>query len=151
MLGFGADADEYDSYETPESEPEPEPYCEPVAEAISEDDVHLEQKLDNPQIPTFNLAEQIMAEQRKASAARRQGPAAGKQTTPSGAVEHVVQQYVASGPPSAPPVPPAPTIDVAPTSPTDRAERFLRWQGEPLSDYQQSLLGSIIQKDIRRF
>jgi hypothetical protein len=148
LLGFGADADESESFETEDSAPEPEPYCEPVAEVISEDDVHLEQKLDNPQIPTFNLAEQIMAEQRKASAARRQGPSSGKQTTTSGDIEHVVRQYVASVPPSAPPVPP--TIDITPT-PADRTERFLRWQGEPLSDYQQSLLGSIVQKDIRRF
>lgn len=152
LLGFGADADESESFETEESPSEPEPYCEPVADVISEDDVHLEQKLADAAIPTFNLAEQIMAEQRKASAARRQGPAAARQTTPSDAVEQVVRQYVASVPPPAPPVPPAPTIDVVPApTPADRAERFLRWQGEPLSGYQQSLLGSIIQKDIRRF
>lgn len=119
----------------------PVPYCEPVGEVISEDDVHLEQKLADTPIPAFNLAEQIMAEQRKASAERRQGPGSGREkTTMNGAIEHVMEQYVSN-----------PRTPEAPTSPVEPAERFHRWQGEILSAYQESLLGGIVQKEIRRF
>ena len=148
MPEVGDDSHESDSFETLDLTSEPEPYCEPIAEVISEDDVHLEQKLADAQIPSFNLAEQIMAEQRKTSAARRQGPDTGKKQTQNGSIEHVVQQYVSGVQPPAPPT----GAEASPTPrPEERTERFLRWQGETLSDYQQSLLGSIIQKDIRRF
>jgi myosin heavy subunit len=127
----------------------PEPYCEPVGEVISEDDVHLEQKLTEESVPTFNLAEQIMAEHRKASAGRRQGPGgSGEKTTQRGAIEHVIQQYISDAQ-----TPVTPSQPAAPQTPSfaERSFRFLRWQGESLSAYQESLLSTIIQKDIRRY
>lgn len=126
----------------------PEPYCEPGVEVISEDDVHLEQKLSDEQIPTFNLADQIMAEQRKAAAARRQRPDSCGKPIRNGSIEQVIRQYV-TGPET-----PPPSSETAPDLHLEsghRTERFLRWQGEILSDYQTSLLDGIVRKDIRRF
>lgn len=124
-------------------DPSLEPYCEPTGEIISEDDVHLEQKLADNAVPTFNLAEQIMAEQRKASSERRQGPARSGEKTPSNSsIEHVMQQYVtdkAALPPQDQPLRPA-----------GHSQRFLRWHGEGLTAYQTELLDTIIHKDIRR-
>jgi len=126
---------------------EPEPYCEPAAEEICEDDVHLEQKLSNSTIPTFNLAEQIMAEQRKAAAGRRQPP----QVNPAASVaakegiEQVMRHYISDTTSTNVPVSSAPEGD------KQRGERFARWQGETLSGLQQSLLAAIVQKDIRRY
>ncbi len=125
-----------------------EPYCEPAEEVISEDDVHLEQKLNAGDIPTFNLADQIMADQRKASAARRGRPQSRQTSSKSGSIEHVMRQYISD---AESPEPPAED----PSSPKSRqaghTDRLLRWQDECLSDYQQTLLGSIVQKDIQRF
>lgn len=121
----------------------PEPCGE---EVISEDDIHIEQRLAPDEIPSFNLAEQIMAEQRKAVAARRRPPESSGKPAGNGSIEHVMQHYVSNVNISKPPV------DAAATpSPVERTERFLRWQGESLSEYQESLLGTIIQKDIQRF
>jgi len=125
----------------------PEPYCDPTDDVISEDDVHIEQKLAADEIPSFNLAEQIMAAQRKASAARRKPPESSGKPAHNGSIEHVIGHYVspansAKSPVKAPQTPP-PSVG--------RTERFLRWQGESLSPYQESLLSAIIQKDIQRF
>ena len=129
-----------------------EPYCEPVDEVISEDDVHLEQKLTDTAIPIFNLADQIMAEQRKVSAERRRGPgAAGEKTTPNSSIERVMQQYVSSPADSENSIPPSRPAAIPQRQPAGQPDRFLRWHGESLSTYQESLLGTIIQKDIRRF
>ena len=126
----------------------PEPYCEPGVEVISEDDVHLEQKLSDVQIPTFNLADQIMAEQRKAAAARRQRPESSGKPIRNGSIEQVMRHYVTG--PETPPTPLEMAPDVHPES-GHRTERFLRWQGEILSEYQTSLLDGIVRKDIQRF
>ena len=125
-----------------------EPYCEPAGEVISEDDVHLEQKLaDAETIPTFNLAEQIMAEQRKASAARRQRPQrTGK--TPNSAIEHVMEQYISD---TQPPGPPDEAMPLSPSSPAGHSARFLLRQEERLSGFQQALLRGIVQKDLLRY
>ncbi len=122
---------------------EPEPYCEPVAEVISEDDVHLEQQLNTHSIPTFNLAEQIMAEQRKAAAARRQAPQGSSPSSEKRGIEEILGQFL-SDVEDITPQPPAPR----PTAAKERTGRFERWQGEQLSSYQQSLLTAIVQKDI---
>ncbi len=125
-----------------------EPYCEPTDEVISEDDVLLEQKLNAGEIPTFNLAEQIMAEQRKASAARRGRPRSRQASSKSGSVEHVMRQYITD---AESPEPPAEDPSVTKSRQAEHTERLLRWQDECLSDYQQTLLGSIVQKDMQRF
>lgn len=146
----GVDAMQYEEddleFEHEEQEPSPEPYCEPVEGVISEDDVHLEQKLGDAPMPTLNLAEQIMAEQRKASAQRRQAPDSNREKKkPSSSIEHVVRQYI-SGPSDT-----EAQASVPPPRPVEQSDRFLRREGERLSDYQESLLNAIIRKDIRRF
>lgn len=124
-------------------DPSLEPYCEPTGEIISEDDVHLEQKLADNAVPTFNLAEQILTEQRKTSSERRQGPARnGGKTTSNSSIEHVMQQYVTDKT--------APPPQDQPLRPAGHSQRFLRWHGEGLTAYQTELLDTIIHNDIRR-
>ncbi len=125
-----------------------EPYCEPTDEVISEDDVHLEQKLNAGDIPTFNLADQIMADQRNASAARRGRPQSRQTSSKSGSIEHVMRQYISD---AESPKPPAEDPSPPKSRQAGHTDRLLRWQDECLSDYQQTLLGSIVQKDIQRF
>lgn len=137
-----------DTEQEPLDDLSPEPYCEPTGEVISEDDVHLEQKLSDNQIPTLNLAEQIMAEQRKAAAARRQRPGSTNKTVRNGSIEHVIQHYVGRSETN---TPLSEMPSVLSQGSEHRSDRFLRWQGEILSDYQKSLLDSIVGKDILRF
>lgn len=127
-------------------EEEPEPYCEPAAEEICEDDVHLEQQLNDGAIPTFNLAEQILAEQRKTASARRQGPQ-GSPAAPAAreGIEQVMRQYISDAGQASSPLP------SMPEAAERRRDRFARWQGEMLSGVQQSLLAAIVQKDIRHY
>ncbi len=124
---------------------QPEPYCEPCEEVISEDDVHLEQKLTADNIPPFDLAEQILSEQRKASSARRRQPQQSGKRTPNGAIEHVMEQYFSNAPSADGSSSSSRPQRIAPT------HRFPIRQDEYLSDYQQALLSGIVQKDIQRF
>lgn len=129
-------------------EPEPEPYCEPYEDVISEDDVHLEQHLaseTDPGIPAFNLAEQILAEQRKAAAARRRQPRPCGKTPQNDAIEHVMEQYFPN---------PQPEKAVSFSTGLNRSvhiDRLPGGQGEYLTPYQRALLSSIVEKNIRRF
>lgn len=110
--------------------PEPEPELEPEIEAESEPD-------DESEIPEFNLAEQIMAAQRKVVGNRRKGPGNARfeikeieQETPTADLQ----------PPAAP---------VAPPPPKAAPIRIIAMEA-PMSP-QQKVIADIVARDINKY
>lgn len=113
---------------------------------LSPDAAEAEIADEGPSIPVFNLGEQILAEQRKISAGRRQrsvesarsGPRAGGHR----GISHVVQSISPAEPQRPAPVAPVKPLPVEPDwiAPTDT-----------LSSIQQDILAEIVAAEINRF
>ncbi len=99
-----------------------------------------------PSIPVFNLGEQILAEQRKISAGRRQRSSESARSGPRAigprGIDHVVQS-ISPAEPQRPA--PAELVKVKPIEPT--------WvsPAETLSSIQQEILAEIVAAEINRF
>jgi chromosome segregation ATPase len=87
-------------------------------------------------IPTYNLAEQIMSEHRRSIAARRQRPVASTARDKIESVENVVKQYISE------------PIPVGPPQHGQNDSYYDLWNDTSLTSFQQELLREIIHKDI---
>ncbi|MBM4103466.1 MAG: hypothetical protein FJ263_05355 [Planctomycetes bacterium] len=108
---------------------------------------------ERPEIPGFNLAEQIMAEHRKAVASQRQAPAARPHANKKDSVQKVVNQFVGSTESTRTTPPPHKESEVLPVS--DAAE--ITPPAESLgsakidSSPNETLIAEIVRRDISQF
>ncbi|MHC4988621.1 MAG: hypothetical protein ACYTFX_09030, partial [Planctomycetota bacterium] len=105
----------------------PEPVSEPIPEEL------------RPQIPVYNLAEQIMSEHRRSVGARRQRVEPSGSKVKGEAIKDVVKHYV--GGPGAP-------VNATPGVTTSYHDL---WNDDSLTSFQQELLREITQKDILKY
>ena len=118
---------------------------DPTAVSTDEDTVRVESPVEPieaeaaPQIPRYNLAEQILSDHRRSTASRRKRiePVASK--AKEGSVENVVKQYIGE----------------SATAGQTKAERTTLchnlWDDDSLTSFQQELLQEIIQRDISEY
>jgi chromosome segregation ATPase len=108
---------------------------------------------EQTEIPSFNLAEQIMAEQRKAVASQRQAPAAQSQASRKDAVQKMVNQFVGTPEPAQTPAQPCEErqVKAVPESPaqTSSTEDLTPVTAGPSSD--ETLIAEIVRRDITLF
>ncbi|MHC5096680.1 MAG: coiled-coil domain-containing protein, partial [Planctomycetota bacterium] len=119
--------------------------AESIAVSPSHDVVRVEPQAipieaeTSPQIPRYNLAEQILSDHRRSTASRRKRiePVASK--TKEASVKDVVKQYIAE---------PVTTGEMEPER-TDLGHNL--WDDDSLTLFQQELLQEIIQRDISEY
>ena len=95
------------------------------------------------QIPTFNLADQIMEEQRRSVSNRRQrvsGTSTSAGAPLNNSVTHIVQQYVNTS-----------TSSAAPTRNRQIGIQHHPWTDHSLTSFQQDILKEIVQKDLELY
>jgi hypothetical protein len=101
-----------------------EPAAEPQSQTASEETLDTEPSESETGAPDFNLAEQIMAEQRRSARAQRQSPAGRSGTSRQDAVSRVVGQFVGI-PEKSEPLPQSVIETPAlPTTAPDASEQF---------------------------
>ena len=105
----------------------PQPVSEPIPEALQ------------PQIPAYNLAEQIMSEHRRSVGARRQRVEPSGVKVKSESIKDVVKHYVGG---------PAVPVNAMPGLTTSYHDL---WNDDSLTSFQQELLLEITQKDILKY
>jgi chromosome segregation ATPase len=116
------------------------------ATPLSPDEAESQIAEEGPSIPVFNLGEQILAEQRKISAGRRQrsvdSPRSGPRVSGPRGIGHVVQSISPAELQRPAPVPP---ITARPVEPA--------WvkPADTLSSIQQEILAEIVAAEINRF
>lgn len=114
-----------------------EPAAEPLSQAASEETLDTEPSESETGVPDFNLAEQIMAEQRRSAMAQRQSPAGRSGTSRQDAVSRVVEQFV-SVPKSEPQ--PQPVFETPAFPPT-----------AAIPDASDQFFADIVRRDILSF
>jgi hypothetical protein len=94
---------------------------------------------ETPQIPRYNLAEQILSEHRRSTASRRKRIEPVTSKAKEGSVENVVKQYVGD----------AVTAGKTETERTTLCHNL--WDDNSLTLFQQELLQEVIQRDISEY
>jgi uncharacterized phage infection (PIP) family protein YhgE len=116
-----------------------------------------EEKTDEPaefqaEIPSFNLAEQIMAEHRRVVASQRQAPARQSQTDRKEAIQHVVSQFVNSPDPAQEAVAQAmPTETIAAAAETSEPLDRPGSESSMTMTTSDGLIADIVRRDIMQF
>lgn len=109
---------------------------------------------EQPEIPSFNLAEQIMAEHRKAVASQRQAPPARPQTNKKDSVQKVVNQFVGSTESThITPLPSHKESEVRPVSDASEITLPTESLGSAKIDSSpnETLIAEIVRRDISQF
>ena len=121
-----------------------EPSPEPQVQATAEETLDTEPSESKTGVPDFNLAEQIMAEQRRSVMAQRQSPASRPGVSRQGAISRVVEQFVGTSDKSEPQ--PKPSIEAPVFQP---AAATLTSQTIP--DASEQFFADIVRRDILSF
>ncbi len=104
---------------------------------------------DEQSIPTFNLADQIMAEQRRAVGSQRQSPAGRPSSTRAGGIQNVVNQFISPSAPSDqnPAVSHQPAAAGIPADPQGQPPAFQSIE-QTLSPAENRIIEEIVRRDI---
>ncbi len=125
----------------------------PQPSASDVDGVAPIQEESDTEIPRFNLAEQIMAEQRRSVASQRQSPVARPQRKQEDAISRVVGQFITPSDTSEPKPPqliPQPEHEEAPQAcPTEIPQEIA--PQDTRSHASELLFADIVKRDILRF